>query len=194
VTILESIEEGTPLGTLARGEALPCCTLVACMMLEQAGYHPDPATVDAYAAPLRDAYWAPANVWSREAPWSALTAARDLLGGHWAYEGLVGERADDDGNTAELVNAPRLTPGRWHVVQRWRGLELGVGVGPSDDEVIDGATGHTYLVYVDAAGACTVVQSRTALGLRVSTGGTWVGTAGLDGYSVGVLTLPSEVV
>jgi hypothetical protein len=187
MTILGSIDEGTPLGELARAQALPCCSLVACILLKQAGHHPDPATLDAYAD-ADPVYWPPANVWSRDAPWSALTAARSLLRGRWAYESLVGEREG-----AEFVHAPQLTPGRWHVVQRWRGLELGEGIGPQDDEVIDGATGHTYLVYMDAARSCTVVQSSTALGLRVSEGGSWVGTAGLDGYSVGVLTLPAGV-
>lgn len=188
MTILGSIEESTPLGTLARAEALPCCTLVACILIEEAGTHPDPATVDAYAA-ARPVYWPPANVWDRDAPWSALNAARALLGGRWAYEAHVGER---DG--AEYVLAPALTRNRWHVVQRWRGLELGDGEGPADDEVINGATGHTYLVHMDEAGVCTVVQSSTALGLRVTSGGSWLGTAGLDGYSVGVLTLPPGVV
>jgi hypothetical protein len=98
----------------------------------------------------------------------------------------VGEREG-----AEYVYAPQLTRGRWHIVQRWRGLDLGDGVGPQDDEVIDGATGHTYWAHMDAAGSVTIVQSSTSLGLRVTEGGSWVGTAGLDGYSVGVLTLPA---
>ena len=188
MTVLDCIADTAALGTLARAEALPCCTLVACVLLEQAGHHPDPATVDAYAA--ADAtYWPDANVWSLETPWSALTAARALLGGQWAYESLVGMRDE-----VEHVHAPQLTVNRWHVVQRWRGLDLGDGIGPQDDTVIDGATGHTYLVYMDAAHVCTVVQSSTALGLRVDVGGSWLGTAGLDGYAVGVLTLPAEVV
>ena len=91
MTVLGCIEEGTPLGTLARAESLPCCSLVAAMVLEQVGHHPDPATLDAYAD-ADPAYWPPANVWSRDAPWSALTAARSLLRGRWAYESLVGER------------------------------------------------------------------------------------------------------
>ena len=187
MTVLGCIEEGTPLGTLARAEPLPCCSLVAAMVLEQAGHHPDPATLNAYAD--ADAvYWPPANVWSRAAPWSALTAARSLLRGRWAYESLVGEREG-----AEYVYAPQLTRDRWHIVQRWRGLDLGDGVGPQDDEVIDGATGHTYWAHMDAAGSVTIVQSSTSLGLRVTQGGSWVGTAGLDGYSVGVLTLPAGV-
>ena len=84
MTVLGCIEEGTPLGTLARAEPLPCCSLVAAMVLEQAGHHPDPATLDAYAD-ADPVYWPPANVWSRDAPWSALTAARSLLRGRWAY-------------------------------------------------------------------------------------------------------------
>jgi hypothetical protein len=190
-TILESIEEGTRLGTLARDENLPCCTLVACVLLEQAGHHPDPASVDAYAAE-GTLYWRDANVWSREAPWSALTAARRLFGGRWAYVSSVGKRPDPFA-TSYVQPAPTLTRGRWHCIQRWRGLKLGENEGPADDTVIDGAGGHTYLVYMDANGACTVLQSSAALGLRLDTGGTWVGTAGLDGYSVGVLTLPAGV-
>jgi hypothetical protein len=149
MTILGSIDEGTPLGELARAQALPCCSLVACILLEQAGYHPDPATLDAYAD-ADPVYWPPANVWSRDAPWSALTAARALLRGRWAYESLVGEREG-----AELVHAPQLTPGRWHVVQRWRGLELGEGIGPQDDEVIDGyrRRDRAYLSGVHGRGA-----------------------------------------
>jgi hypothetical protein len=187
MTVLGSIAEGTPLGTLARAESLPCCSLVAAMVLEQVGHHPDPATLDAYAD-ADPVYWPPANVWSRDAPWSALTAARSLLRGRWAYESLVGEREG-----AEYVYAPKLTRNRWHIVQRWRGLDLGEGVGSQDDEVIDGATGHTYWAHMDAAGSVTIVQSSTSLGLRVTEGGSWVGTAGLDGYSVGVLTLPAGV-
>ena len=179
-TVLGSIEEGTPLGELARTDPLPCCTLVACMALQLAGHDPDPATVKAYAK-ADPAYWAPANVWSRDAPWSALTAARRLLGGRWAYESMVQD------------HAPVLTPGRWHIVQRWRGLDMGDDDGPGDDEVIDGATGHTYWAHMDAAGLVTIVQSSTARGLRIDAGGSWVGSAGLSGYAVGVLTLPPRV-
>lgn len=73
--------------------------------------------------------------------------------------------------------APPLTPGRWHVVQRWRGLASG--------RVVAGSSGHTYLVH----GSGVVVQSSVARGLRVDRG-SWVGSAGLTGFEVEVLTLP----
>lgn len=89
------------------------------------------------------------------------------------------------------VHAPPLTLGRWHVVQRWRGLRMG-GVGLDDDRVVHGAAGHTYLAYADHRGGVRIVQSSESRGYRDTTG-TWTGTAGLDGYSVAVLTLPPHV-
>ena len=180
------VSESHPLGQWARRDNLPCCTLVACIIAQLAGRAPVEQSVSAYSG-VDAAWWSRANVWDRSKPWSSVNAARERVGGRWSYEDAVGE------GESELVDAPHLTPGRWHVIQRWRGLELGDGDGPQDDRVEDGATGHTYLVYCDTDGSCTVVQSSVAHGLRIDAGGSWSGTAGLDGYAVAVLTLPPHI-
>ena len=61
-----------------------------------------------------------------------------------------------------------------------------------DDEVVNGSYGHTYLAYADEneEGKVTIVQSSIKKGYRINTG-TWEGSAGLKGFSVGVLTLPA---
>ena len=85
--------------------------------------------------------------------------------------------------------APSLAPGRWHVIQRWRRLDLG-DTGMEDDQVKNGSYGHTYLAYAEEEGnGVTIIQSSIAKGYRINKG-TWEGNAGLRGFSVGVLTLP----
>jgi hypothetical protein len=164
-----SVLAGTsPLGKLSASEPLPCCSLVALWVREVCGMEPRPAST--FAATLQDVaasdldWWSQANIYEGWGPWAALDAARSRLGGTVA--GPV--RVD--------THAPPLLPGRWHVVQRWAH-----------------GSGHTYLVRADESGTrCTVVQSSTSLGYRVSRGA-WVGAAGLAGYDVSVLTIPSLV-
>lgn len=125
-------------------------------------------------------WWNEANVVNPAQPWSALTAAQELLGGTLQYV----EKVSSD------AHAPQLTPGHWHVIQRWKYLDVGDD-GIEDDVFVNGAKGHTYLAYASETGTVTIVQSSVAKGFRVNDG-TWEGTAGLDGWSVGVVTLPKD--
>tara|TARA_Y100000592_G_C5360634_1_gene263490 strand:- start:173 stop:619 length:447 start_codon:yes stop_codon:yes gene_type:complete len=133
--------------------------------------------VSAYAA-YDHKWWERANVYDGEKPWSAIDAAKDKLGGDYVYVDLVGDDKD----------APSLTPGRWHIVQRWRRLSMGED-GLEDDRFQNGATGHTYLAFAHDEKNVTIIQSSISKGYRKNDG-VWEGTAGLGGYSVSVLTLP----
>ena len=173
--------EPSPLtGSLAhlRGPSLPCCTLVAVVL--RAWVDAEPALTVEAAARRDRAWWARSQVYDRASPWSSAYAALDLAGGQLEIAKAVGRVAR---------RPPRLTVGRWHVIQRWRGLDDGADPGPGDDSVVPGASGHTYLAHLALDGPVTIVQSSVSLGYRVSTGA-WVGTAGLDGYDVAVVTLP----
>ena len=171
----EVLQTGTALHKIAHRENLPCCTLVAMWTLDVVEDVCE-SSVKRYAAFESD-WWKAANVYDPEEPWSALEASQSMFGGVIEYE----EEVDDQ--------APPLTPGRWHIVQRWRRLDLGDD-GMEDDRVEQGASGHTYLAYADKEGkGVTIIQSSVAKGYRVNKG-TWEGNAGLKGYSVGILTLP----
>tara|TARA_R110000824_G_scaffold35340_2_gene110946 strand:- start:756 stop:1322 length:567 start_codon:yes stop_codon:yes gene_type:complete len=166
----------TPLHKIAAAENLPCCTLCAMWCLDVSDDVCE-VSVTRYAGQDLD-WWKEANVYDRGKPWSALEAAQQKLGGVIAYCAEV----DDE--------APALTPGRWHVIQRWRSLELNDKDIMEDDEVINGSYGHTYLAFAEEEGdAVTIIQSSIKKGYRVNEGG-WSGNAGLKGFSVGVLTLP----
>lgn len=162
---------------LALSENLPCCTFTALALLEEDG-----ATIDSVADGPRASgldWWKMANVWDAARPWSALDAARELTGA-----------ADIRVMDVRKV-APPLRAGRWHLVQRWKGLDKGEAPGPADDSVIPGSSGHTYLAHLDHSGVCRIVQSSVAKGYRDTTG-TWTGDAGLSGYAVGVVYLPES--
>lgn len=168
----------TTLYKIASSENLPCCTLVAMWCLDVA-YAACESSVSRYANRDRD-WWEQANVYDAQDPWSALTANQRVLGGAIDYCQEVKDEA------------PRLTPGHWHVVQRWNRLELADDDLMEDDEVVNGSYGHTYLAYADPEeeGKVTIIQSSIKKGYRVNTG-TWECNAGLKGFSVGVLTLPA---
>ena len=169
------LEDGTALHKIAHRENLPCCTLCAMWALDVA-HDVYENTVTRYAAHDLD-WWKAANVYDPEKPWSALEAAQNKLGGVIGYVAMV----DDV--------APSLTPGAWHIVQRWRRLDLG-DPGMEDDQVKNGSYGHTYLAYADKELlGVTIIQSSVAKGYRINKG-IWEGNAGLKGFSVGVLTLP----
>jgi len=159
------------------GDGLPCCTFVALALLEAAGHEIETVDDGPKASGLN--WWKLANVWDIKRPWSALDAARQLTGSGDCRILLVTD------------TAPPLRRGRWHVVQRWRNLGDGGEPGPEDDHVVPGrSTGHTYLAYLDEDGeTCRIVQTSAAKGYR-DTIGTWQGSAGLTGYSVGVVYLP----
>lgn len=191
---------GAPLGALARAYAMPCCTFVALWLLTVQGRVAVPtegAPLDRYRAAAAagsawdPAWWRAANV-SEAQPraWSSIEAAAAALGSTLQIPHLVSSRsieaaADLGGvilQTPRLVSsrlpAPALTSGRWHVVQRWHDLPRLRG-------------GHTYLVHAGSDGRTVrVVQSSEAKGFRVSSG-SWDGTAGLVGYHVGAVVLPS---
>ena len=163
---------------LAQEENLPCCTFVALAVLEGDGAAISSVN-DGVRARGMD-WWTRANVWDVGSPWSALDAAKEVFGGLIQHVPTVGPAL-----------APELTSGRWHVVQRWRFLDQGAP-GPEDDTVLPGhSTGHTYLAYCEGA-QVRIVQSSVSKGYR-DTEGSWEGTAGLDGYTVSVLTFPEGV-
>ena len=162
------LNAGQPLRELADAVPLPCCALVALWAREVAGAEPRPVASahKTYAAALAAGreWWADANIWDAKRPWSSVHAVASMLGGEVVGPVVVGT----DGP------APPLAPGRWHVVQHWhRGR------------------GHTYLLHAEPeSDACTRVHSSTDRGYRVEPY-TW--GAGMDGYSVAVLTLPEVV-
>jgi len=171
--------------TLARRERLPCCTFVALALLEAEGHQIEAISDGPKASGL--AWWQQANVWDPEEPWSALLAAQSMTGGSGLRVIFVGDVA------------PPLKAGRWHVVQRWKGLDVGADPGPDDDRVIAGrSTGHTYFAHMDQRGKVRIVQSSEAKGYRDTQEQdpdgwpTWSGAAGLSGYSVGICYLPLE--
>ena len=171
----EVLQMGTALHKIAHSENLPCCTLCAMWALDVA-HDVCEKTVSHYAA-YDYIWWKAANVWDPEQPWSALEASQSKLGGTIEYIDEVD------------ALAPSLTPGAWHIVQRWGRLDLN-SEGMEDDEVRHGSYGHTYLAFADETGKeVTIIQSSVAKGYRTNKG-TWEGNAGLKGYSVGILTLP----
>lgn len=170
------LENGTSLHAISRSENLPCCTLVAMWTLDIAD-DVQANSVAGYSSADRK-WWARANVYDGDKPWSAIDAAKEKLGGDHSYVEMVSKENP----------APSLTPGRWHIIQRWRRLQLNEG-GEGDDRFQNGAYGHTYLAYAHDDRKVTIIQSSIAKGYR-NNDGIWQGTAGLDGYSVSVLTLP----
>jgi hypothetical protein len=173
-----TLTAGSTVNELAKKENLPCCTLCAVWALN-VSHDVRGKSVNEYAG-YDKTWWKAANVYDRDKPWSALDAIKERLGGSVEYC----ERVSGD--------APPLTPGRWHVVQRWGKLDLNEE-GLEDDQVGDGSYGHTYLAYCSAEGSeVTIVQSSIKKGYRVNVGA-WEGGAGLDGFSVGVLTLPCYI-
>ena len=179
------LEKETPLARLVdaypAGEGLPCCSFVACWSLCVAGLVGEDIAAELSSwARLDFSYWQLANIVSvsgdeldevlrdegdgRE--WSSLEAALRMLGGRRSLPVVV----------CASQPAPELEAGRWHIVQRWKW---------------QGLTGHTYLVKADLEGAgVVVVQSSIRHGTRIDEG-TWEGAAGLSGYRVAVVTLPS---
>ena len=158
-----ALEEGSPVLGLAQKDNLPCCTFVACWLLQVSGRVPEAPDNWKSWYRLDPKWWERAKVWDPHDLWSALPAAQDLIGGVLAKMKRVGPEQ----------SAPPLTHGKWHVIQRWRGK-----------------SGHTYLAY--AGDTIQIVQSSESKGYRNTDGGSWGGTAGLDGYDVGVLTLDLE--
>jgi hypothetical protein len=157
-----ALEDGLAVRELARAHDLPCCTFVACWLLQVTGRVPANAPASDWKPwyKLAPDWWAQANVWEADLPFSSLEAAIEACGGGTIE--ITHEVSDER-------PAPALTPKCWHVIQRWRG--------PS---------GHTYLAYCDEDGeTVTIVQSSVAKGYRYNTG-TWTG---LDGLDVGVATL-----
>jgi hypothetical protein len=180
-----ALDENTPLARLVAahpvGEGLPCCSFVAAWSLCVAGMVGEDIAADLSAwARLAPSYWAIANIRTVTADeldeclrddgddreWDSLEAALRMLGGRRSLPVVA----------CAAQPAPALEPGRWHVVQRWKW---------------QGLTGHTYLVKADLEGpGCVVVQSSIRHGTRIDEG-TWEGAAGLSGYRVAVVTLPS---
>jgi len=168
------LSNGTSLYKISRSENLPCCTMVAMWVLDVTDYV-NAKNVNEYSK-VDINWWKKANVFDREDPWSALTAAQKKLGGTLEYRSKVSN------------DAPKLTSGRWHIIQRWRNLDLN-NSGLEDDIVTSNSSGHTYLAYCTIDNKVIIIQSSIAKGFRQNDG-IWEKGAGLDGFSVGVLTLP----
>jgi hypothetical protein len=134
---------------------------------------PDP-TVAAYEQ-LNPGYFAPANVRDVNQPWSALDAAKSLVGG--------GARIYQDVVNTENP-APDLPQG-WSVIQRWKNISLGDPGNPDDDTVpSSGASGHTYLAFKDSSGSVTIYESSTSNGWRVSPNKDW--KSDVNNYGIGI--------
>jgi hypothetical protein len=170
------LAEAHPFGAFVRRHRLPCCTMTALWIALVEGVPVDlSGSITRAAMSVRSSgdqweeSWDALNVVDSRAPWSPLDAAF----GHVQAPRFVSASRP----------APSLTPGRWHLIQRWRGLDYG-------GRVVKSSQGHAYLVRADDDGrGCTVYQSSEAKGFRVSAG-SWDGTAGLDGRWVGSVTLP----
>jgi|TARA_Y100000389_G_scaffold203764_1_gene253361 hypothetical protein len=170
---------GSALNKIATDENLPCCTLCAMWCLDVAEDVCE-SSVGRYAG-QDTTWWKRANVYEWTKPWSALEAIQEKLGGDIAYCAMVEDEA------------PPLTPGRWHVIQRWGKLGLNREDLMEDDEVVNGSYGHTYLAFCPhPRSEVTIIQSSIKKGYRLNKG-KWEGNAGLKGFSVGVLTLPSYI-
>ncbi|MGA0945791.1 MAG: hypothetical protein ACO3UW_08490 [Candidatus Nanopelagicales bacterium] len=169
--------ESHAFGAAVRRWPLPCCTMTALWValvegvkVDLSGSMTQAATSARRSSSTWATRWQDLNVVDGRQPWSPLSTAW----GQVQAPRLV----------STSTPAPYLTPGRWHLIQRWRGLS-------SDGRVVAGSQGHAYLVRADGAGrGCTVYQSSEAKGFRVSAG-TWDGTAGLTGWMVGSVTLPA---
>jgi len=143
--------------------AMPCCSLVAIWALTVVGRIPPEADAGIVSlsswSRLELAWWRMANIWDAKACWSSLIAHQQMLGGRLALD-LTGSEP------------PRLTPGRWHVVQDWEQ---------------DYSAGHTYIVFARADRTHRLVQSSKARGYRDHDGLTsWPRK---PGRMLGVLTL-----
>jgi len=144
---------------------LPCCTLVRILMMATVDMVPDDARKGiASLAPwaMMDPKWREANLDRHDwGPWDALYA-------NWVHRG-----------SAVVTHAPKLTPGRAHVLQAW---EPGMRSG-----------GHTWLEILSTDGnEIRRVQSSKTLGYRdellpASSFPRWAGKA------IGILTLPEGV-
>ena len=121
---------------------LPCCTAVAFFLfaMKTGKAQHEPSFVK---GEMPAQMWGRLNVWDPNKPWSAIEGAADYMRGTTHY-------VDDDDIG--------MTPGHWHVIQRWRYLDNG-------DVATTGSIGHTVLAFFD--GACyTVLESSVARGFR----------------------------
>lgn len=115
ISIAERLATETPPASWLQGSGYvaapgrwPCCSFVALALHEASGRgRLAPADV---ASAVRSGWWAAANVWLGEGPWSALEAAREVL--PWG------------GTDADGLAAVGL-----HVVQTWDGSAPGSGYG-----------------------------------------------------------------
>lgn len=152
-------------GAQLRTINFPCSAMVAAWLHAVRGGMAD--TIQGWHD-LDPIFWALMNVWEGCPPWSGVATAYLSVGSDLQVFGRV-----DKNNPA-----PELRDQCWHVVQRW---------GVLGDDREDWEDGHCYLVWRDGD-RVVVHESDSVQGYRV-TEGTWSGTAGLDGYSVGVAYL-----
>ena len=122
-------------GDIHRGTGLPCCSFVACWVLNQLGMAP---SFDQYRnwkawRDIDQSLWAKINlIGFPVGSYANLATIKGLLGGFLSYY-----------SSLSSGGVPKLTPGRWHVVQNWK----------------PDASGHTYLIYYAGGKTARVVQS-----------------------------------
>jgi hypothetical protein len=170
VSLSTILDQGALVGALARREQLPCCTLVALVVLAIDGH---PAASVASGALIASRVY-PAGWWHRAnlrtvagdelelvlrsgedaREWDPVQAAAEVFGGSVVFVELDDPR-------------PSLGPGTY-VVQQW-----------------SGSRGHTYLVSVDPDGMTTRRHSSTSKGYREETA--WELPSGCR---LGILQLP----
>lgn len=168
------------------GQRLPCCTFVACWLLEAAGRAPRTGGLGAYKAASKGIsadWWDLANVIDEPGP-----AEPDAWGLERAVA-LLGLQVDGWPRRATVGRGmwpPPVQLGRWHVVQRWResSLDAQDSLKWDGDRPAAKLSGHAYLLFGDAPpGRVRVVQSSEGDGFQDGYGG-WYGTAGLEGHRV----------
>lgn len=156
----EVLEEGSPLGDQVRADNWPCSCLVAAWIQAIQGRQAE--NMGGWSD-LFPPSWSAINILPGWQPFDGVRIVYTLVG----YDLAIAHPGDP---------IPALAPRTWHVVQRWKECE-------GERETWSG--GHCFLVYMGPDGLATVYHSDETSGYRVEVG-TWIGDAGLGGYSVGV--------
>ena len=127
---------------VATTDGLPCSSLVAIWVMYQLGMQPVESKITDWGAwsNLDKVMWNAINmVGGSIGQTTNIHFIQSYLGGTVADYPRAGEE-DSSGN----VKTPKLTKGRWHVIQRWD---------------FNNDWGHTYLIYYDGGSTVRKVQS-----------------------------------
>ncbi len=160
----QALRPQNPLGMQVRRDPWPCSSMVAAWLQAVQG-----RTSDSWRGwrAIDADLWDAVNIVDPSQPWSGVIAAYMELGDDIAITMVAPGGA-----------APQLRSRCWHVVQRWKHVT---------DDPMTHLGGHAYLVWRDGD-TVEVYQSSVFEGYRVNVG-TWEGSAGLAGYSVGIAYL-----